>query len=234
VSASDIRTETSCRPVNSCRPDKSRRDGVAVRLRRLLAVVVASTAVTVTFVDPLLGGSTAQAAPARLTDPIAEVASGALVLARTTTPSFAAWRREVADEVGLRLEIDPTVLEAAWSRADAEHQIALMAALAQIGTPYRRRTSDPERGFDCSGLTTWAWAQAGHLLPRNSTQQWRAGDPRTIDTAQAGDLLRYPGHVMMWLGVGRAIVHSPQSGEFVEVQILSERSFERSRFFDPS
>ncbi len=223
MSASDIDIETCSRRVRTGARTSSVRRGV-------LAAVVAGA----TLVVPVLGDSATLAAPARLDDPIAEFASGALVLARTTTASFVAWRREVADEVGTRLGIDPDVLDAAWARADAEHQTALMAALAQIGTPYRRRTSDPLRGFDCSGLTTWAWAQAGRSLPRNSTQQWLAGEPRTPETAQAGDLLRYPGHVMMWLGVGRAIVHSPQSGEFVEVQLLSERSFSRSRFFDPS
>ena len=182
----------------------------------------------------------AAAAPTRLADPIAEYADGALHLAQASggpsvgAPSFVAWRARVADDVATRLDLDAAHLEAVWASAHAEHQIALMAALSQLGAPYRRRSSDPEKGFDCSGLTSYAWRHAGHELPRNSTAQWRAGDERTLATAQAGDLLRYPGHVMMWLGVGRAIVHSPEPGGVVEVTILSERSFRRSKFFDPT
>ncbi len=180
------------------------------------------------------------AVTSRVADPIAEFAGGALHLAQSAgrrfveAPSFVAWRERVAADVATRLDLDPAHLEAVWASADAEHQIALMAALSQLGAPYRRRSSDPEKGFDCSGLTSFAWRHAGVELPRSSTAQWRAGDERSIDTAQAGDLLRYPGHVMMWLGVGRAIVHSPEPGGVVEVAILSERSFRRSKFFDPT
>lgn len=176
----------------------------------------------------------------RVADPVAEFAGGALILAQSAGPravtsaSFVAWRTRVAADVAKRLDLDAATLEAAWARADADHQVALMAALSQLGAPYRRFTSDPVRGFDCSGLTTYAWAHAGYQLPRSSTTQMRAGKPRTIDTAQAGDLLRYPGHVMMWLGVGSAIVHSPQPGGVVEVTMLSERALKRSKFFDPT
>lgn len=176
----------------------------------------------------------------RIADPIAEYAGGALWIARSAgprsieSPTFVAWRARVATDVATRLGLDAAHLEAVWTRADAEHQIALLAALSQLGVPYRWRSSDPNVGFDCSGLTSYAWAQAGFALPRNSTAQLRAGDERSLDTAQPGDLLRYPGHVMMWLGVGRAIVHSPEPGGVVQVKILSERSFRRSSFFDPT
>lgn len=191
------------------------------------------------------------AAPARVesrpevaAERIAEYAGGALWLAQVErqniprssieSASFVAWRARVAADVARVLELDPVHLEAVWSRADADHQIALMAALSQLGTPYKRRASLPGVAFDCSGLTGWAWAQAGHVLPRNSTLQWRAGDARTPETAQAGDLVRYPGHVMMWLGVEGAIVHSPRPGGVVEVRHLSDRSLRKSKFFDPS
>ena len=46
---------------------------------------------------------------------------------------------------------------------------------------------------------------------------------RATGTAQAGDLVYYPGHVMMWLGVGRAIVHARQTGDPVMVDVFAER-----------
>ncbi len=148
--------------------------------------------------------------------------------------AFARLRRSTVELVADRLELDPDELEAAWADADINHQTALLAALTQVGVPYKKFAMKPGVGFDCSGLTSFAWGQAGFNLPHNSTRQIRAADPRTRETAQAGDLLRYPGHVMMWLGVGQAVIHSPQPRQFVEVRILATRSMNRSTFGDPT
>lgn len=203
-------------------------------IRRRFGVLGLASAIVLGTAVP-----SASATAPRVVDPIAEVASGALVLMNSSatkveSPSYLAWREQLAEEVGERLGLDPSELLAAWDRADTAHQMALMAALAQIGAPYRRRSADPERGFDCSGLTAYAWGQAGYSLARNSTQQFRQGEPRNFFTAQAGDLIRYPGHVMMWLGVDNAVVHSPEPGKVVEVRLLSDRSLRRSGFFDPT
>ena len=154
--------------------------------------------------------------------------------ALATSSSFTRLRRATAELVADRLALDPNELDAAWADSDIQHQTALLAALTQAGVPYKRFAMKPGVGFDCSGLTSFAWGQAGFNLPRNSTRQIRAADPRTQDTAQAGDLLRYPGHVMMWLGVGQAVIHSPRPGQFVEVKILTKRSMTRSTFGDPT
>ena len=154
--------------------------------------------------------------------------------ALATSSSFTRLRRATAELVADRLALDPKELDAAWADSDIQHQTALLAALTQVGVPYKRFAMKPGVGFDCSGLTSFAWGQAGFNLPRNSTRQIRAADPRTQETAQAGDLLRYPGHVMMWLGVGQAVIHSPQPGQFVEVKILTKRSMTRSAFGDPT
>ena len=203
-------------------------------IRRRFGVLALASAIVLGTAVP-----SASATAPRVVDPIAEVASGALVLMNSSatkleSPSYLAWREQLAEEVGERLGLDSADLLAAWDRADAEHQTALMAALAQLGAPYRRRSADPEKGFDCSGLTAYAWGQAGYSLARNSTQQFRQGEPRNFFTAQAGDLIRYPGHVMMWLGVDKAVVHSPEPGKVVEVRILSDRALDRSHFFDPT
>src|SRR5690606_15931476 len=126
-------------------------------------------------------------------------------------------RDQIAAEVATRLGIEPARMQEAWRAAELDHQTAIMAARSQRGVPYGRNTSKPGVGFDCSGLTTYAWGQAGFALQRQSSAQIRAAAPRTPETAQAGDLVQYPGHVMMWLGVDRAIVHAPYSGRTVEV-----------------
>ena len=151
-----------------------------------------------------------------------------------TSVTYVRLRRETAEIAAKRLALDPDELEDAWAGSDLNHQTALLAALTQVGVPYKKFARKPGIGFDCSGLTSFAWGQAGFNIPHNSTRQIRAADPRTKDTAQAGDLLRYPGHVMMWLGVGQAVIHSPQPRQFVEVKILNTRTMKRSTFGDPT
>lgn len=216
------------------------------RARRVRALLLAGGLATAVGALALPGGPAAAApAPAavaavpRADDPAAVAAAEALALLERWRASsvgndaavYAAKRDSLASTIAERLELDPGAMRQAWADADLEHQRALLAALSQLGVPYRRNTSKPGEGFDCSGLTTYAWAQAGFSLQRNSGAQIRAAGPRDPETAQAGDLIQYPGHVMMWLGVDMAIVHAPQRGRTVEVDVLKRRSV---RFGDPT
>ncbi len=150
----------------------------------------------------------------------------------TTMAIYKDSRDNLAISVANRLLIEPGRMIAAWDRADMAHQTALMAALSQMGTPYRRNTSKPGVGLDCSGLTSYAWSVAGMQLTRQSAAQIRAAEPRTQETAMAGDLVYYPGHVMMYLGIDRAIVHAIQPGRPVDVDYASKRH--TLKFGDPS
>lgn len=147
---------------------------------------------------------------------------------------FGHLRDAVAAQVAQRLELESLTLQDAWSAADTTHQLALLAALTQLGTPYHRYAETPEEGFDCSGLTSWAWEQAGVVLPRSSWQQIRDAGHETPTTAQAGDLVYYPGHVMMWLGVDRAVVHARQTGDPVMVDVFAERRAGHVQFGSPT
>ena len=136
---------------------------------------------------------------------------------------YQALRMQIATELANRLAIDPARLIAAWQNADLTHQLALMAAFTQLGVPYRRNTSKAGEGFDCSGITTYAWGVAGTTLTRQSGVQIRNAAARTAETAMAGDLVYYPGHVMLWLGVDNAILHAPYTGRNVEVDTITRR-----------
>ena len=181
----------------------------------------------------------AQAAPAT-NDPVAQLASEALEAldsidterGRSAGTAYAERLDRVATAAAQRLSIDPARLRAAWQTADRNHQRALLAALTQLGTPYRKNTSKPGIGFDCSGLTTYAWSVSDVALPRQSTAQIRAAAKRDALTAQAGDLVQYPGHVMMWLGVDRAIIHAVGRGRSVELD--HARARRSLRFGDPT
>lgn len=154
-------------------------------------------------------------------DPIAVMARHALLARTSGSPASEQHYRDqrdlAADLAAQRLGLAPVAMRQAWARADLPHQIALLTGLTQLGVPYRRNRSEAGIGFDCSGLTTYAWAGAGVELTRQSSAQIREAAPRTIDTAQAGDLMQYPGHIMIWLGTDRAVLQSPYPGSTVEI-----------------
>ena len=54
----------------------------------------------------------------------------------------------------------------------SQAQTAIDAAKSMIGTGYVFGAADPSVGFDCSGLTMWAYAQAGVSLPHSSESQY--------------------------------------------------------------
>jgi len=69
-------------------------------------------------------------------------------------------------------------------------------------------------GFDCSGLTRYAYAQVGISIPRNSTQQYARLPKVGPSDLRAGDLVFWaldvtrPGtvqHVAIYLGNGQII-----------------------------
>jgi cell wall-associated NlpC family hydrolase len=160
--------------------------------------------------------------------------SAAAALASMGTEQFPMRLGDASSAAAARLEVDPDFLYTAWASADRPHQIALLSALTQVGVPYRRNTSKVGVAFDCSGLTAYAWSQAGIEMAHQSRTQLRASALRTYDTAQAGDLVYYPGHVMLWLGLDNLIVHAPYRGHPVEVDQLSTRRIKRVKFADPT
>jgi hypothetical protein len=121
------------------------------------------------------------------------------------------------------LEVESGVLVDEWTRVDVTKQRAVLHAMSQLGVPYRSLTSEPGVGFDCSGLTTWAFAEAGFELPRISGQQIREAEQVDQVDAEAGDLVYYPGHVSIYLGA-EVMVHSPNPGNDVEAAVLPSRS----------
>ncbi|MEE2035385.1 C40 family peptidase, partial [Rhodococcus chondri] len=81
---------------------------------------------------------------------------------------------------------------------------AVRRALEQQGTPYVWGGVTPGQGLDCSGLTQWAYGQAGLELPRLAQEQ-DVGTPVDAGAVMPGDLAVWDGHVAMVVGNGMMV-----------------------------
>jgi peptidoglycan DL-endopeptidase CwlO len=102
-------------------------------------------------------------------------------------------------------------------------QVAVRAALDRLGRPYVWGAKGPN-SFDCSGLTGWAWRQAGIQLGADTYQQIHDGVAVPPDQIRAGDLIfpkdafdaAGPGHVQLAISPTR-VIHAPQPGDVVRI-----------------
>ncbi|MEP7115841.1 MAG: NlpC/P60 family protein [Ilumatobacteraceae bacterium] len=100
---------------------------------------------------------------------------------------------------------------------------AVNAAMSQLGVPYVFAAESPGVAFDCSGLTKFAWGQAGVYLPHQSGAQYGSITHISQSEIQPGDLIFYKspiGHVAMYIG-GGSLIHAPASGDVVKVSAVN-------------
>ncbi|MBO2454353.1 C40 family peptidase [Actinomadura barringtoniae] len=134
----------------------------------------------------------------------------------------------------------PVVPVAASGRA----AVAMRAALRYLGTPYSWGGGGSDGptsgiaqgagivGFDCSGLTLYAWHQAGVSIPRTSQDQWATLPHVPAGREAPGDLVFFqgalgtmsqPGHVGLVLGGGK-MIEAPHTGARVRISSIRTRS----------
>lgn len=100
-------------------------------------------------------------------------------------------------------------------------------ALEMRGKPYRPGGNSP-RGFDCSGLVQYSYAQVNLRLPRSTEDQWASSRAVARKEIRPGDLLFFHqegkrnSHVAIYVGDSR-FVHAPSSGKQVATASLSDR-----------
>ncbi|WP_240434719.1 C40 family peptidase [Streptomyces sp. YIM 130001] len=99
---------------------------------------------------------------------------------------------------------------------------ALRYAVRQIGKPYVWGAEGP-KAYDCSGLTSQAWANAGDTIPRTSQEQWKELPKVPLKSLRPGDLVVYfpdATHVALYLGDG-LVVQAPRPGTKVKVSPIA-------------
>lgn len=82
------------------------------------------------------------------------------------------------------------------------------------GTRYVHGGRTPA-GWDCSGFTSYVYAQVGISLPASSRGQAGVGHRIPASEARPGDLLYWPGHVGIYTGNGMHIAaRNPKAGTY--------------------
>jgi cell wall-associated NlpC family hydrolase len=133
------------------------------------------------------------------------------------------------------LAADDTRANRASSRVDLGASVpasqragaAFAAAQGKIGSPYVYGATGPG-SFDCSGLTSWAYAQAGVSIPRTSQAQANAGPHLGMSQLQQGDLVIFYGdahHVGFYAGNGM-VLHAPKPGAAVRYESIQNMPFQ--------
>lgn len=91
-------------------------------------------------------------------------------------------------------------------------------ARKHVGTPYVWGGGSPG-GFDCSGFTSYVYAQFGVSLPRTDSAQRYSGRVVSAAEARPGDLVWWPGHVGIYTGNGNHIAARNPSTPLYESQL---------------
>ncbi|MEU9100883.1 NlpC/P60 family protein [Streptomyces sp. NPDC048361] len=104
---------------------------------------------------------------------------------------------------------------------------ALAAAQTQLGKPYSYGKTGMA-SFDCSGLTGYAYAQAGVQLPRTSQEQATRGTRIGRSELKPGDLVLFFGdlhHIGLYAG-NNMVLHAPHTGAVVRYESMDNMPFQ--------
>lgn len=95
-----------------------------------------------------------------------------------------------------------------------------------VGTPYLYGSSDPVKGFDCSGFITYVFNHFGIAVPRSSVDFTDMGIEIPWDIARPGDLILFTGTDSTNRIVGHmGIVESNEKGNLLFLHSTSGKAY---------
>lgn len=157
--------------------------------------------------------SSADLNPAEVSDSLGDPTNGGPTAAAVQAPDSGATDTDNPTDVAEDNSIasaQPT--DAGDDAPTPEARAAVRAALSAVGTPYGWGGNTPGQALDCSGLTHWAYGQAGVDIPRTAEAQ-AVGKQVSQEELLPGDLAVWSGHVAMVIGDGKMV----EAGDPVQV-----------------
>ncbi|MFQ6393189.1 NlpC/P60 family protein [Nocardia sp. KC 131] len=120
---------------------------------------------------------------------------------------------QTPDGKGVKVTLpDGSIVEAPNEKAAQ----AVRSALGTLGTPYVWGGTSPGSGLDCSGLTQYAYGEAGVDLPRLAQEQGNGHLGVSPGDLMPGDLAVWDGHVAMVIGNGQFV----EAGDPVQISSI--------------
>jgi peptidoglycan DL-endopeptidase CwlO len=184
---------------------KHHRSALATRAAIVASTTAAAAIVSVFPASPAMAAPAAPAAPVALTAAALPVAPVAQIAPAAAAPTAAA-------------------------AASAARSSAVANAMSKIGAPYKWGAAGPN-AFDCSGLVSWAFKNAGVSLPRTSRAMSQVGTPVSKSDLRPGDLVFFyqpVSHVAIYIGDGK-VVHASNKKSPVKVSDIGKMKYNSAR-----
>lgn len=139
--------------------------------------------------------------------------TGGTTTTSASTPGKTTTSAGTTEGEGVKITLpDGSVVEAPNEKAAT----AVKSALGCVGTPYVWGGNTPGAGLDCSGLTKYAYGEAGVEIPRLAHEQANGATPVSPGDLAPGDLAIWDGHVAMVIGNGQFV----EAGDPVQVSSI--------------
>lgn len=130
--------------------------------------------------------------------------------------AMTAWHPDTPDAAQFGAGVAVTLPDGSTAMApNAVAASAVRHALTQLGVPYQWGGTTAGVGLDCSGLTQWAYHEAGLDIPRLAQEQ-DIGAAVGSSSLRPGDLAVWDGHVAMVVGNGMMV----EAGDPVQLSAI--------------
>jgi murein DD-endopeptidase / murein LD-carboxypeptidase len=132
--------------------------------------------------------------------------------------------KDSVDRSGYYVDSKKPITTVATGKTTPAELIAFARSLT--GIPYKYGSTDPAKGFDCSGFITYVFNHFGIIVPRQSVDFTSMKREIDIKQAKPGDLILFTGTDSTTRIVGHmGIIVSPPGGEIKFIHSTSGRAY---------
>ena len=100
---------------------------------------------------------------------------------------------EIRDTVSVKFADTLRPVSIAQSQSKSTRDSIILFARSLLGTPYLYGSTDPLKGFDCSGFITYVFSHFKIKVPRSSYEFANVGVKKTLATCRPGDVVLFTG-----------------------------------------